>query len=116
MEQFMKQMLSEMKEMRREMRTDITEIKTRITEMKADQELMKSQLDENTQLTRAIFDRQEETDAKLENLTLYVHKSQEDVASIKRDVTDLKSEVAFTYEKTLQNELEIFKLRRNKAD
>lgn len=36
---------------------------------------IKSQLAENTQLTKAIYDRQTETDAKLEVLSMDVHKA-----------------------------------------
>ncbi|WP_342509631.1 hypothetical protein [Sporosarcina sp. FSL K6-2383] len=122
-EQLLQQILIEFKEMRTEMQEFKTEIQGFKTEMqgfktemqgfktemqgfKTEQQSMKVQLDENTQLTRAIFDRQEETDAKLENLTMDVHKLHGEVAEIK-DILD------FTYQKTTRNELEIYKLKKN---
>ncbi|WP_203246306.1 hypothetical protein [Sporosarcina beigongshangi] len=101
-EQLLQQILGEFKEMR----TEMQEFKTEMQGFKTEQQSMKAQLDENTQLTRAIFDRQEETDAKLENLTMDVHKLHGEVAEIK-DILD------FTYQKTTRNELEIYKLKKN---
>ncbi|WP_432776173.1 hypothetical protein AAFJ72_04140 [Brevibacillus gelatini] len=45
-------------------------------------------------VTRAILDRQDETDAKLEALTLEVHQLKGEVAELKRDVAVLKQDVA----------------------
>lgn len=86
-----------------------------LKEIKSEQAQMKSQLDENTQMTKAIYNRQEETDAKLESLTFNVHKLQGEVTSIKETVTDIKGEIEYTYEKTSKNELEIFKLRKEQT-
>lgn len=77
--------------------------------------LMQSQIEENTALTKAIRDRQEETDAKLENLVFNMHKQQGDITAIRETVTNIKSEIEYTYEKTSRNELEIFKLRKEQA-
>lgn len=46
------------------------------------------------QVTRAIYDRQEEADAKLEALTMDVHHIKGDVAILKADVAILKADVA----------------------
>ncbi len=46
------------------------------------------------QVTRAIYDRQEETDAKLEALSMDVHHIKGDVAGLKEDVATLKEDVA----------------------
>lgn len=46
------------------------------------------------QMTRAIHDRQEETDAKLEALTMDVHKLHGEVTSLKQDVSVLKVDVS----------------------
>lgn len=51
--------------------------------MKLCQQSMKAQLDENTRLTRALYDRQEETDAKLTSLA-------EDMNFMKGEMTYLK--------------------------
>lgn len=74
---------------------------------------MKSQLDENTQLTKAIYHRQEETDAKLENLSFNHHKLHGDVSNIKETLQNIKGDIQFTYEKTSQNELEIYRIKKD---
>lgn len=80
---------------------------------------VKSQLDENTQMTRAIYDRQEEADAKLEAFSMDVHKAygkitalEENSTIIKDKLTNIEDKLAFTSFKTFQNEEEIFKLRK----
>ncbi|EJL45902.1 hypothetical protein P4U99_15085 [Brevibacillus agri] len=45
-------------------------------------------------VTRAILDRQDETDAKLEALTMEVHQLKGEVAELKHDVAVLKQDVA----------------------
>jgi len=57
------------------------------------------------QVVKAIHNRQEVTDAKLESLTMDVHK-------IHGSIGALKGEIEFTFEKTSKNELEIFRLRQ----
>lgn len=76
-------------------------------------EQMDTQINENTQLTKAILHRQEETDAKLDNLTFHHHKLYGEVVGLKETVNAIKGEIQFTYEKTSRNELEIFKLKRD---
>ena len=44
---------------------------------------IKSQMNENTQLIRTIIDRQEETDAKLEAMSMDVHKIHGELQSLK---------------------------------
>lgn len=89
---------------------------TQLTDMKETQNLMQTQLTETNEIVHAIRDRQDETDAKLENLTFQNHKLQGDVVAIKEIVNDIKGEIEFTYEKTSRNELEIFKLRKEQAE
>ena len=67
------------------MKTDIEGMKTDIKGIKQEQQLMKIQLDENTQMIRAIYDRQEETDARQEALTMDVHKLHGEVTAIKEE-------------------------------
>lgn len=84
----LQQILSELKGMKTEivgMKTDIEGIKTDIEGIKTEQQIMKVQLNENTQLIRAIYDRQEETDARQEALTMDMHKLHGEVASIKEE-------------------------------
>ena len=63
-------------------------------------EQMDAQLNENTQLTKAILHRQEETDAKLDNLTFHHHKLYGEVVGLKVTVNANKGEIQFTYKKT----------------
>lgn len=77
-------------------------------------------LDEIQEIVLAIRDRQEETDAKLEALSMDVHKAygkitalEEDSAIIKDKLTNIEDKIKFTSFKTFQNEEEIFKLRRD---
>ena len=51
---------------------------------------MDTQLNENTQLTKAILHRQEETDAKLDNLTFHHHKLYGEVIGLKETVNAIK--------------------------
>lgn len=45
-------------------------------------------------ITRALVDRQDETDAKLDALTMEVHQLKGDVSELKQDVAELKQDVA----------------------
>jgi len=104
-----------MKEEQRAMRDEQLAMKDEQITMGERLVLMQSQIEENTTLTKAIRDRQEETDAKLENLTFNMHKQQGDVTAIRETVANIKSEIEYTYEKTSRNELEIFKLRKEQV-
>lgn len=79
-------------------KTDLMDSKFELMNSKFD--LMDSKLTETNQIVRAIRDRQDETDAKLEALTMDVHK-------LYGKVSALKDEIEFTYQKTSRNELEI---------
>lgn len=92
-----------------------TILKEELEPIKEDIQSLKSGQSELNQLVRAIHDRQEESDAKIENLTFNVFKLQGEVTSIKETVTDIKDDIEYTYEKTSKNELEIFKLRKEQA-
>lgn len=61
----------------------LKQILNKLENMEAEQQSMKAQLDENTRLTRALYDRQEETDAKLTSLA-------EDMNFMKGEMTTLK--------------------------
>ncbi|SDZ53256.1 hypothetical protein SAMN05421736_11616 [Evansella caseinilytica] len=49
-------------------------IQEKLNKMEAEQQSTRSQLDENTDIVKAIHDRQEETNATLEALSMDVHK------------------------------------------
>ena len=57
-------------------------------------DLLLEGMNELRQVTRAILDRQDETDAKLEALTMEVHQLKGEVAELKQDVAELKQDVA----------------------
>ncbi|MGG1664226.1 hypothetical protein [Brevibacillus sp. NRS-1366] len=57
-------------------------------------DLLLEGMNELRQVTRAILDRQDETDAKLDALTMEVHQLKGEVAELKRDVAELKQDVA----------------------
>ncbi|GED67788.1 hypothetical protein BRE01_14900 [Brevibacillus reuszeri] len=57
-------------------------------------DLLLEGMNELRQVTRAILDRQDENDAKLDALTMEVHVLKGDVAQLKVDVAELKEDVA----------------------
>jgi chromosome segregation ATPase len=57
-------------------------------------ELLLTSIKELQQLTRAILDRQDETDAKLEALAMDVHYIKGEVTAMKQDIAELKQDVA----------------------
>ena len=111
-EKILLQILAEVKDIR----TDVNGIKVEITDMKADITSIKAQLDENTQIIKVIRDRQEETDAKLENLTMDVHHMRGDLTALTETVASIQDELAFTTHKAYTNEKELFNLRRHNLD
>lgn len=120
-EKILLQILAEVKDLRTDVngiKADITGIKSEITGMKADitgikSEItgMKAQLDENTQIIKVIRDRQEETDAKLENLTMDVHHMRGELTALTETVATIQDELAFTSHKAYTTEKELFNLR-----
>ncbi|GKV66586.1 MULTISPECIES: hypothetical protein [unclassified Sporosarcina] len=94
-------------------RSELVEVKTQLGGVETQLGEVTSQLDENTLIIKAIRSRQTETDAKLEGLTLDVHKMHGDVTAVKEKLSDIQGEVEFTYQKTAKNEMELFKLKRD---
>lgn len=105
--------MADMKTDMADMKNDMAGMKTDMVGMKTELASVKAQLDENTKLTRAILDRQEETDARLESVAMDIHKMQGAITSLKEDVSDIKGGLEFTYQKTTKNEMDIFKIRRD---
>ncbi|MEK3934876.1 hypothetical protein MKY41_06100 [Sporosarcina sp. FSL W7-1349] len=71
------------------------------------------------EITLALCDRQEETDAMLESMSMDLHKIHGDIAGLKEhaghvksELSPIKGELAFMSHKTHRNEAAIFKLRR----
>lgn len=116
MEQTLQLILKELQQLNHRvgsLESEFKDTKTQFGDMETNIESMKSQLDENTQLTKAVLHRQEETDAKLENLTFNHHKLHGDVTHIKETLQNIKGDIQFTYEKTSQNELEIYRIKKD---
>lgn len=75
---------------------------------------IKSQLDENTQITKTIRDRQEETDAKLENLSMDVHKIKGELLSLKEGQERQDKILESLAMRSLEQETELRDLKRIK--
>lgn len=73
---------------------------------------MKTQLEENTQITKAIHHRQEETDAKLEGLSLDFAKLHGEVVSTKTSIAQLVEDQKSINELLGEHEVSIRSLRR----
>ncbi|GIP51579.1 hypothetical protein [Paenibacillus vini] len=65
------------------MKSDMQTMKSDILGLKETQELMQVQLGETNAIVRAIRDRQDETDAKLDALSMDVHKLHGELTSVK---------------------------------
>lgn len=65
------------------MKSDMNSMKSDILGLKETQELMQLQLGETNAIVRAIRDRQDETDAKLDALGMDVHKLHGELTSVK---------------------------------
>ena len=63
--------------------SELQNLNKRIGHIETEFQTVKSQLDENTQLTKAIFHRQEETDAQLDAISMDVHKLHGEMSGIK---------------------------------
>ncbi|MCM3476198.1 hypothetical protein [Caldibacillus thermoamylovorans] len=92
---------------------EVQTLKGDMQTIKCEAQTIKSQVNENTQLLKAVIHRQEETDAKLDAISMDVHKLHGEINYIKEEMSDIKTTVDFTYQKTTKNELEIFKLKQN---
>lgn len=94
----------------------LQQILTEIKDMKSEMTSMKSQINENTEILKSIRDRQEETDALLENLSMDVHQMRGDLTSLTETVGLINEELKFTSHKTIENEKEIFKIRKTSLE
>lgn len=72
---------------------------------------MSTQLQETNEIVRAIRDRQEETDAKLDALSMDVHKLHGEVASVKTKQERLEIIVEKLSARSLEQESEIRSIR-----
>ncbi|MDN4066414.1 hypothetical protein QYF50_00795 [Paenibacillus vini] len=79
----MKSDINSMKSDMNSMKSDMQTMKADILGLKETQELMQVQLGETNAIVRAIRDRQDETDAKLDALSMDVHKLHGELTSVK---------------------------------
>ncbi|WP_438316176.1 hypothetical protein [Sporosarcina sp. FA9] len=97
-------------------KSEVSGIKSEIFDIKSEITSIKSQLDENTQIVKVIRDRQEETDAKLENLTMEVHHVRGDLTALSKKMISFENQLEFNSFKTYINEKEIFNLRKSSIE
>ncbi|SOB93768.1 hypothetical protein SAMN05880501_101696 [Ureibacillus xyleni] len=64
---------------------EMSQFKAELSQVKTEMSQVNAQLDENTQITKAILHRQDETDAKLDQLAMDVHNLHAEVASTKEE-------------------------------
>ncbi|WP_346200781.1 hypothetical protein NSQ96_06960 [Caldifermentibacillus hisashii] len=113
LESIIQEALKPIKEEMQTIKGEVQILKGDMQTIKGEAQTIKSQVNENTQLLKAVIHRQEETDAKLDAISMDVHKLHGEINYIKEEMSDIKTTVDFTYQKTTKNELEIFKLKQN---
>lgn len=108
---------SEMQTMKSEMQTmksDMQTMKADIQSVKGTQELMQTQLDETNAIVRAIRDRQDETDAKLDALSMDVHKLRGDFVLLQEGQERHEKVLEKLSLRSIEQEADISALRRAK--
>lgn len=81
-----------------------------LSNLKGDTSGLKEQLDENTQIIKAIRHNQELTNAKLEGLELTTAKA-ESIEELRKDVNCMQDDLTFLIKKTADNSADIRKLK-----
>lgn len=97
-----------------ELKQEFPKLKQEFQELKQEFQDVKTQLNENTQLAKAIRDRQEETDAKLESLTMDVHKIHGELSSLKQGQDRQDKILEALAMRSLEQETELRDLKRVK--
>jgi chromosome segregation ATPase len=77
-------------------------------------EVLESGQKELGQIVRTIRDRQEETDAKIDALSMDVHHVHGEIAGVKEEIKDLRNGVIFVNRKVADAEFEINMMKQNK--
>lgn len=90
---------------------EIKQVKSQLDVNTKEIKLLKIQLTEMNQLDRAIFDRQEETDAKLESLTYEVHNIYGEISSLKAGQERQNRILASLSLRSLEQETELRELK-----
>ncbi|MFD3259340.1 hypothetical protein ACE3MQ_12085 [Paenibacillus lentus] len=113
----MQTMKSEMKIMQSDMKTIKSEMQTMkadVQSVKGTQELMQTQLNETNAIVRAIRDRQDETDAKLDALSMDVHKLRGDFVRLQEGQERHEKVLEKLSLRSIEQETDISALRRAK--
>lgn len=103
--------LDHIKSEQQSMKSDIQSMKSDILDLRETQELMRAQLQETDEIVRVILDRQGEIDAKLDALSLDVHKLQGELASIKLNGDRLEKIVEQLAARSFEQESQIRDIR-----
>lgn len=113
----MKSDITNMKSDIKLLRHDVDQLKIDTKRLRQDVDIMKPQLQENTEITKAIHHRQEETDARLESLSMDVAKAYGEISAVKESVNVIeknmatKEDLEFYDMKISKHEREIFKIK-----
>lgn len=104
--------MSEMKNEFNGIKGEMSGLKSEFNRIKGEMSAMKAQLDENTEITKAIHHRQSESDAKLEGISLDFAKFHGELVDTKERVVDLEGDQKSTNEVIGEHEISIRSLRR----
>ncbi|MEK4513111.1 hypothetical protein [Paenibacillus sp. FSL K6-2524] len=96
------------------MKSDMQSMKSDILSLKGTQGLMQIQLNETNTIVRAIRDRQDETDAKLDALSMDVHKLHGELIFLKEGQERHERILERLSLRSIEHEAEISGLRRAK--
>ncbi|WP_229520839.1 hypothetical protein [Paenibacillus sp. GM2] len=96
------------------MKSELGSMKSELGSMKETQALMQSQLSETNAIVRAIRDRQEETDAKLDALSMDVHKLHGELTHVKEGQERHERILEKLSLRSIEQETDISALRRAK--
>lgn len=88
------------------------QLNKRVGNIESDMKVIKSKLDENTQLIRSVRDRQEETDAKLESLSMDVYQLHGELSSLKEGQERQDKILESLALRSLEQETELRELKR----
>lgn len=113
-QQAMKSDMGSMKSELGSMKSELGSMKSELGSMKETQALMQSQLSETNAIVRAIRDRQEETDAKLDALSMDVHKLHGELTHVKEGQERHERILEKLSLRSIEQETDISALRRAK--
>jgi len=109
-EDFQKVMLSTLKEIQ----TEITGMKTEITEIKTEQKAIRIQLDENTQILKALEHKAEVNKSEHDLMMVEIAKINGTTQEIKQNIIEVENQLIKIDVITATNNLEIIKLKKVK--